>query len=497
MGNVIPIEAGQETPEQMAAEREAGELPDGVDPCTDLANAHRLAKLHNGDLLFARALGWLAWDGRRYAQDELGIPGRHAQDVAVSIRTESASARKRASKISSEERRKQANKDSDRLWAWAARSQQEKGLRCMLKVAECLPEFAVMPSAFDSDLMLLNALNGTIDLRTGRLRDSAKGDRITKLAPVELRSDWGCPTWLAFLGRIFDGREDLIDFVQRCVGYSLTGDTGEQCFFLLHGTGANGKSTLLEVLRHVLGDYAMNTSADALMVSGRGGRGPENDIARLRGARLVTASESGERRRLDEERVKRLTGGDTYTARFLHREFFEFRPRFKLWLAANSKPEIQGTDHGMWRRVHLLPFEVRIPDAEKDPKMPQKLIAEAPGILQWAVDGCLAWQRQGLDPPLAVTDATAEYRRDEDVLARFVEDECVVLEQVQVTTGALYSRYVDWCREQGESPCSSKALNGRMRNDGRFTYGRSKSGRFWCGIGLRAKQDDGDRSGDR
>jgi putative DNA primase/helicase len=498
MGDLISLAAGQETPEQALAEREPGELPADVDPCTDLANAYRLASMHEGDLLFARSLGWLAWDGRRYLLDELGVPWRHAQSVARAVRRESSSVYARAAKATSEERQGRLEKQAKELFSWGKRSQQERALRSMLTVASTLETFAVLPSAFDTEHMALNVQNGTVDLRTGQLRDHDKTDRITKLAPVELRDDWGCPTMLDFLGRIFDGNEELIGFVQRAVGYSLTGRTDEQCFFLLHGTGSNGKSTLLEVLRHVLGDYALNTSADALMMTHRG-RGPDNDIARLRGARLVTASESGEKRRLDEERVKRLTGGDTVTARFLHREYFEFQPLFKLWLAANAKPEIQGTDHGMWRRVRLIPFAVQIPEHEKDPRMSEKLKEEAPGILAWAVEGCLAWLDGGLQAPAEVTDATAEYRADEDVLTRFIEDECIVLDQAQVSTGALYTRYADWCREQGESPMSSKALSGRVKNDGRFRKGRSKHGRFWTGLGLRARNGDcaGDRSGDR
>lgn len=491
MGDVIPIEAGQETPEQAAAELEASSLPEDVELCSDLGNAHRLAKLHEGDLLFARSLGWLSWDGRRYAVDELGLPARCAQSVARSIRVESASAKKRAAKATTDSARDRLNKDSDRLWAWAAKSQFLRGLAAMLKVAECLPEFAVLPSVFDTDPMLLNAQNGTIDLRTGRLRNHDRGDRITKVAGAELRDDWGCPRFLEFLGRIFDGNEELIGFVQRAVGYSLTGGTGEQCFFLLWGqTGSNGKSTLLELLRHVAGDYALNSSPDVLM-SQRGGRGPENDVARLRGARLVTASESGETRRLDEERVKRLTGGDTYTARFLHREYFEFRPQFKLWLAANNKPEIRGTDNAIWRRVRLIPFSVTIPPEEQDPELPAKLQKEAPGILHWAVQGCLEWQRRGLDPPPEICDATAEYRAEQDAVGRFIAERCTILEQLRVKTGHLYEAYVTWCQRSGETPIAKRSMGMRLKDDERFRDDRDGAGRWWVGLGLNADDEGG------
>jgi putative DNA primase/helicase len=489
MGDVIPIETGQETPEQAAAEREAGPLPDDVEPCSDLANAYRLAELHGGDLLFARSLGWLAWDGQRYAPDELGLPARCAQDVARAIRTESASLKKRAARATTDATRDRLNKRSERLWGWAGASQQDRGLRCMLKVAESLETFAVLPSVFDTDPMVLNAQNGTVDLKTGKLREHDRGDRITKVAGAQLLDDFGCPRWLSFLGRIFDGNEELIGFLQRAVGYSLTGSTGEQCFFLLWGqTGSNGKSTLLEVLRYVAGDYACNSSPDVLM-SQRGGRGPENDVARLRSARLVTASESGETRRLDEERVKRLTGGDTYTARFLHKEYFEFQPQFKLWLAANNKPEIRGTDNAIWRRVRLIPFEVTIPPEEQDPGLPAKLQGEAPGILRWAVEGCLGWQGRGLDPPLEVVDATADYRSEQDAIGRFIDEECTVMEQLRVKVGVLYDRYVRWCQRSGEAPITKRAMGLRLKDDERFQPDKASGARWWVGLGVNAEED--------
>jgi putative DNA primase/helicase len=486
MGDVILLR-DDETPEQAAAEREAGELPDDVDPCTDLANAYRLAAMHGGDLLFNRSLGWLCWDGRRYLLDETGEAQRRAQDVARAVKRQGLSLFARGHKTDNE----RVVKQGEQLIGWSKHSQQERALRAALRVAESAERFVVRTTELDQQQLLLNVANGTIDLESGELLEHDRERKITKLAPAEYRSGWGCPRLLAFLGRILDGNEELIGFVQRAFGYSLTGRTDEQCFFLLWGTGANGKSTLLEVLRHVAGDYALNISADTLMTQ-RGGRGPENDVARLRGARLVTASESGETRRLDEERVKRLTGGDVYTARFLHREFFEFHPRFKLWLAANSKPEIRGTDHAIWRRVRLIPFTVTIPPEEQDPDLLDKLKEESAGILYWAVQGCLEWRRDGLRAPAEVTAAVAEYRSEQDALGRFVEEECIILEQAQQSTGSLYGRYAEWCREQGEQPMSAKALHGKLKDLG-FQQGRTKHGRFWQGIGLRSRGEEGDR----
>ena len=291
------------------------------------------------------------------------------------------------------------------------------------------------------------------------------------------------PTFRAFLDRIFAGDRELEAFVQRFAGYSLTGSTAEQCFVILHGGGANGKSTLLELLRYVLGDYGANTSADVLMASSFA-RGPDNEVARLRAARFVSAAESGEGRRLDEERVKRLTGGDTLTARFLYREHFEFTPTFKLWLCTNHRPEIRGTDDAIWRRVRLVPFNVTIPPHERDGDLPAKLRAEAPGVLRWAVEGALEWQAEGLRPPAIVMQATNDFRDESDIVGRFVDDECMVLPEASAKAAELYRRFIAWCKAAGEEPITQKALGLRLQSDGRFTRERSNRVRLWRGIGL-------------
>lgn len=206
--------------------------------------------------------------------------------------------------------------------------------------------------------------------------------------------------------------------MQKAVGYSLTGSTEEQCLFILHGTGANGKSTFLNTISTMLGDYARQTPTDALLV--KRGDGLSNDVARLHGARLVSAVEVEGGRRLAEAQVKQLTGGDLIAARFLYQEFFEFRPAFKLFLGVNHTPVIQGTDHGIWRRIHLVPFTVTIAKEDQDKRLGEKLRAERSGILRWAVEGGLAWQAEGLEPPLVVSMATEEYRAEMAILARFL-----------------------------------------------------------------------------
>lgn len=457
-------------------------LPPGVLPTTDLATAHRLLAAHGADIRHSRTLGWVAWGGPRWIRDDVGAVERMAHSSAAALAVEAAEAFKRG----------EIDK-SKLLYAWATKAQARPAIVATLAVAQSLDGIASTPDAFDRDPWLLNTQSGTVDLRTGQLRAHRRDDMLTTLAPVAFDPGARCPEWEGALLRTFAGDVELVAFVQRAIGYSLTGDTSEQCFFVLHGEGSNGKSTLLEVLRDLLGDYCAHTPTDTLMVS-KHGRGTENDVAALRGVRMVTAIESGKARTLDEERIKHLTGGDTVAARFLFKEWFQFRPAFKVWLACNDKPTITGTDHAMWRRVRLVPFDVTF---TRDETLPGRLRAEGPGILAWAVRGCLDWQRGGLRPPARVLAATEGYRADSDTVARFVGEECVVQHGLQVAVGALYERYATWCKTQGEACQPSKQFGLAIAKDPRFRAGRTKLVRFWAGLGLPAESDDGGRYGDR
>lgn len=350
-----------------------------------------------------------------------------------------------------------------------------------MELAKSEPGVPVSADQLDAAPWVLNVLNGTLDLRTGQLRPHAREDLLTKLAPVAYDPGALCPTWEAFLSRILAGDVELIRFVQKVIGYSLTGSTQEQCLFILYGAGANGKSTLIQSISALLGDYARQTPTETLLV--QRGDGVRNDLARLQGARFVSAVEVEGGRRLAEALVKQLTGGDTITARFLYGEHFEFQPMFKLWLAVNHRPVVQGTDHAIWRRIRLLPFTVTIPPAEQDKRLAEKLQAELAGILRWAVEGCQAWQREGLEPPAAVQRATGDYRAEMDVIAAFIRDCCVLGDKQEVSTSALYAEYVGWCTQVGESPVSQKALAATLKERG-CTPGRRGGGRLWVGIAL-------------
>ena len=287
---------------------------------------------------------------------------------------------------------------------------------------------------------------------------------------------------MKFLDRVFAGRADLTRFLRKAIGYCLTGLTSEQCAFLLYGLGANGKSTLLKILSHILGEYWRQMRTETLMLR-RGSDAIPNDIAALFGARLATAVETENGRRLAESVIKQMTGGDTMTARFLHREFFDFDPQFKIWLACNHKPRISGTDLAIWRRIRLIPFTVTIPEDERDLDLLNKLRAELPGILAWAVAGCQLWQEHGLNPPEEVVTATNEYREESDSIAQFIEESCVVGAEETVSKNGLYEAYQKWAEQSGERPLTKKGLGSKLLEKG-FKEDRTEKSRFWVGIGL-------------
>ena len=436
---------------------------------TDLGNARRLVSRHGRDLRYApQARQWLVWDGARWRRDEtLEVEGR-AKETITNLYREAAGLPDRGRR---------------ELVAHAARSERAGALRAMVELAKSEPGVVVRRDELDADPWLLTCGNGTLDLRTGALRPHDRADLITKLAPVPYDATAACPAWEAFLDRIMAGVAGLIGFLRRTAGYALTGDACEEAAFVLHGEGANGKSTFLETLRAVLGDHARQ--ADFATVLQRKHDGPRHDVARLAGARFVSAVEGNEGCRLDEAVVKQLTGRDTVAARHLYQESFEFAPTFKLFLATNHMPRIAGADEGIWRRIRLVPFAVEIPEAERDKRLRDTLRAEElPGILAWAVRGCLEWQRDGLGVPAAVRRATAEYRAESDAVGRFLAERCIAAAEKRATAGEMYDAYAAWCAATGEEPMSKKAVGQRLGERG-FVQGRGSGGiRTWRGIGL-------------
>lgn len=429
---------------------------------TDIGNGERFAHEHGENVRFVLAWGWMGWDGKRWRRDELRVRTL-AQRTMRNIHAEAAEASDKM--------------EQEYISQWAKKSQQAQRIREALWCAQ--PSLAATTEDFDREPWLLPCANGTLDLRTGELHPHRREHMLTRMAAVYCDPAATCPTWIRFLERVVPDPE-VREFLQRAVGYSLTGLTTEQVLFFLYGVGRNGKSVFVETLAKLLDEYHTATRIDTLSVN-KGG-GIPNDVAALAGARLVTVSETPEGSRLNESLVKDLTGGDTITARFLRHEFFQFKPQFKLWIRGNHKPQIRGTDDGIWRRLMLIPFTVQIPPAEVDPGLSERLLGELPGILRWAVDGCLAWQRDGLRPPRSVTEAVAAYRSEMDMLGEFLADRCVVSPTAQAPASDLYRAYRAWCEEAGHQPVSTTRFGLALGERG---FEREKRGTIrWTGIGL-------------
>jgi putative DNA primase/helicase len=467
---------------------------------TDLGNTKRLVRLHGQDLRHVRVLGWLRWDGRRWERDETSEIMRRAKAVSLGYYGDAQRALDRAKEAAAdmqagqnaddpatseiaERRLKDAQRLAGALASWGKASQARARIESMVTLAQSEAGIVARQDDFDTHPWLLTVANGTLDLRSGTLRAHDRADMITKAAPVAYDPTAACPRWLAFLARVMADNAELIDFLQRVVGYCLTGDVSEQSLFFLHGAGSNGKSTFLKTILAMLGkEYAMQAAADVL-IAGKD-RHP-TELADLAGARLVASIEVEEGKRLAEALVKQLTGGDPVKARFMRQDFFQFEPTFKLLLAANHKPTIRGTDYAIWRRVKLIPFTVTIGESEKDPHLLEKLLGELPGILAWAVAGCLAWQREGLQVPDAVKAATEAYRAESDTLGAFLAECTEQGPGLQTQAGPLFTAYLAWAKASNERELTRVAFGRQLEERGFDKYkDPGKRTWFYTGLGL-------------
>ena len=351
-----------------------------------------------------------------------------------------------------------------------------RGKTNMIKESE--HRLSILPHELDRRTDAFNCANGVLDLKTGILHPHKPEQYMSKISPVEYTDNVDTPLWNVFLNDIFDGDQELIRYMQKAVGYSMTGSTQEQCMFFCYGNGANGKSTFLEVINAILGDYAVNIQPETIMV--KNNQGANSDIARLKGARFITTVEPNEGARLNEGLVKQLTGGDTVTARRLYGNEFEFAPEFKLWMGTNHKPIIRGRDEGIWRRMHMIPFTVTIPDHKKDKMLKHKLKKELPGILNWAVQGCLLWQREGLGMPAKVMDAVKEYRSEMDVVSAFLSQCTTQLGQERANT--LYDAYAKWATDNNEYKMSNTKFGKEITL--RYEKKRISDGFYYIGLKL-------------
>jgi putative DNA primase/helicase len=435
-------------------------------PPTDAGNAESFRDLFGREFCYVPQIGkWFHWNGVQWGEDDAAYL---AMLDTVRLRARAAMA------LVDGDRRK-------KILGWTQASESHAKLSAALLIAQSLLRKNV--ADFDCGSYVLPCANGVVDLRTGHLRSPTPDDFPHRCTHVNYDPTIEFPRWLQFLDEVFPGNKHLVEFIHRAVGYTLTGDTSEQCFFILHGAGANGKSTFLGILEDLLGDFALATSARTFK-DHQGHDGIPNDIARMCGVRLVKAIEFKEGARLNEERIKALTGGDRVAARFLYHELFDFVPTFKLWLAVNRKPVIRGTDEAIWRRIRLIPFQATFPQGKRDPRLKDKLRKELPGILAWAVQGCLKWQRKGLKPPQRVKRETQNYRTESDVIERFLKERTVCKGGVKVTASELYNAYHEWCAENRETSVSATAFGRGLVEKG---FQRKKSGsRYYEGITLRA-----------
>jgi putative DNA primase/helicase len=434
---------------------------------SDEALALRFAERHAHDLRFVAAWNkWIVWNGSHWRFDDT----LHAFDMARCVCREAAAECKSKA---------------------AALIASAKTVAAVERLARADRRIAATIDQWDADPWLLNTPDGVIDLRTGKWRLRQAGDYMTKITAVGPRGD--CPRFLAFLDRITGGDAELVSYLRRTFGYALTGLTREHALFFGYGTGANGKSVLLLTVAGILGDYHRAAPIETFVAS-NGDRHP-TDLAGLRGARLVTATETEEGRRWAEARIKQLTGGDTVSARFMRQDFFEYRPAFKLVIAGNHKPSLRSVDEAIRRRFHLIPFAVTIPAEERDSELAEKLKGEWPGILAWLIEGCLEWQREGLRPPRAVLTATEAYLSAEDLMAAWIDDKCEPRAGAWESSSALFQSWSAWATAAGENPGNSKRFAQALETRG-FSPSRKMFGRGFEGLRLVSESDGWTRNDD-
>jgi len=446
------------------------QLQNGTVQYTDATNAERLYKEYGKDIRYiASWKKWIVWSGTRWETDEGGALV-HQKGLAM------------VRKIYEELLRTDDPRERIEIERYASICESTRRRESLIKAAQWIDELNIKPELLDMNPMLLNVKNGTLDLEKGKFRPHAQDEMITKIANVEYVQNADCPLWKQFVREIMDYKTELIEFLQTAAGWAITGDISEQTMFILFGSGANGKTTFLNTIMYLLGEYATATPTETFMK--KNSDQATNDIARLRGTRFVTTTEAEQGRRLSEPLIKKITGNDQMTARFLYGEFFNFVPTFKIFMATNHKPVIKGTDYGIWRRIKLIPFTTRIPEDKQDKTLEQKLRDEASGILNWILEGTLRWKSEGLKTPEIVLHATDEYKNEMDVIGIFIKEHCIQQPDTQIRIRELFKAYQDWCDQNNEHAVSERFLGLRLKEMG-FLQTRTAEARFWVGLGLR------------
>lgn len=472
-----PGASGESYALRIGAESDADTAPAKRYTFDDMGNAERIYDAYGGFIRYSYTdKRWLYYDTRKWCMDTTGEIERAAEQAIKALDADEPMYA-RAAELDDEDGDGEGKKLYKAYLAHKKYSRSNRGKKAMLD--ELRHKIPISPMQTDIDGMLLNTPTGIFDLREGVLRPHDPEAYITKIAHVEYDPTATCPTWERFLGEIFGGDTDLINYVQRAVGYSMTASTVEQCVFFLHGSGSNGKSTFLSIVREMMGDYTVNIQPETIMVKNSPG-GANSDIARLKSARLVTTVEPNEGARLNEGLLKQLSGEDPVTARRLYGDEFEFIPQFKLWMATNHRPLIRGTDDGIWRRIKMIPFAVQIPDEKKDKHLAGKLRRELPGIFNWAIDGCRKYQEGGLQEPRSVRGSTMEYRKDMDAIQQFIDECCE--QSGECPAVSLYSAYSDWAKRNHQYEMNNNVFGRKMSE--RYVKQKTRNGAVYIGIKL-------------
>lgn len=459
------------------------------DPCSHLANAHRLRYHFGNRLLYVPGIGWHVF-APPWKHDEHGAR-LYAHRLGNLIATEAAALASWVAEAPDADERKRREATMRRRFKWASLSESAPCIESSLKMAEAL--LSRDASELDAAPHLLGTPAGVLDLLSGTHREHRQADLITKVCGAGFEPGATAPTWERVVREVFRDDEPLIDYFQRLTGYMLSGQRGEHLLPIFWGSGANGKSTVLGTLQALMGDYS-GTAAPDLLITKSGSDHPTS-LADLQGRRLVVVSETGEAGRLNEERAKLLTGGDTITARRMRMDFYQFQPSHLLVLQTNHRPKVQGTDEGVWRRLRLIPFSHTVPPERRDSRLPEKLRAELPGILQWALTGWRRYQTQGFNDPPAVRAATADYREASDVVGLFLSEVCEEVPELTETARDLYQAYAEWCEDTGERQRTQKEFGMRLAEQG-FEQSRGSGGvRRWRGIRIKPGDKPRDANG--
>ena len=436
---------------------------------SDTGNGERLVRKYGDRIRYVRdQREWRIWNGKCWSLDRHGVLDRASKKIAQELFEE-------ADGLVEEERTK--------MLQWAIKSESKDRRSAMIDSAAKEKAIVSLIEDYDADPWLFNLQNGTIVLKTQMLKPHDRRDMLTKISPAMYDPEAKCPMFDAFINEIMGGDQEMVAFLARATGYSLSGDTTIQAMFFLHGDGSNGKSVFTEVLRHVAGSYSQNASFDTFVLQKNDGQ-IRNDLASLAGSRLVAASESQDGHRLDEALIKTLTGGDPITTRFLHREFFTYYPNFKIWMSSNYRPDIRGLDWGIWRRVKLIPFDVVVPDNRKDEQLASKLKAEASGILNWMLRGVREYLECGMMYPGKVNQATSQYKESQDIIGQFITAKCVLNEHAETKCTTIYQAYKLWAEANREYVLKERQFSDAMKKRQGITMKRKKDCNWYIGIEL-------------